>query len=118
MKQRYQAVAKKRQTANNVAFQDAYYPPEVISIITHAYKGLPGNIITVNARDNFEVVKVQVSIYGPANVLIEKGYAIANADGISWNYIITQVNAEIPGSKIKAIAYDIPENEGSLEVFI
>ena len=114
LKQKYQAAAKKRQTANNVAFQDAFYPPEVISIISHAYKGLPGDIITVNARDNFEVVKVQVAIYSPADVLIERGFAVSHSDGISWNYVITQVNSEVPGSKIKATAFDMPENEGSL----
>ena len=86
----------------------------MLSIITHAYKGLPGDIITVNARDNFEVVKVQVAIYSPADVLIEGGFAVANSDGISWNYVITQGNNEVSGSKIKATAFDMPGNQGSL----
>jgi hypothetical protein len=118
LKEMYQAAAKKRQTANNVAFQDAYYSPEVLGILTHSYKGSIGNIITINAKDNFKVVKVSVSIYNSENKLLENGSATANPDGISWNYVAEKDNPELPGCKIKASAFDTPGKEGSLEVIL
>ena len=118
MKKAYKALAGRGQSARNVAYKDAYFGPDVLGIITQGYIGSVGNIIVVIAQDNFKVKAVKVSIRDPANELIEEGDATANPDGVSWLYIATKNNANVPGSTIKATAYDIPENEGSMEARI
>lgn len=116
LKAAYQAVAARGQSAYNVAFQDASYAPTVLHIFPTSYTGAIGSMIIVHATDDFKVNAVVVSIHNSLGELIEEGAAIANPDGLSWNYIATQVNPQLSGTKIKAKAFDIPENEGFLEV--
>ena len=70
----------------------------------------------VHATDDFKVNVVKVAIRNSADELIEEGAATANADGLSWSYVVQLPNPDVTGTKIKATAFDIPENEGSLEV--
>lgn len=114
LKKAYQKAAKRGQSAYNVAFLDAFNAPEILGIIAQGYAGVPGNLVVVNAKDDFMVNSVKVSIYSSTGELIEEGPA--SADGISWSYTVTESNPEVPGTRIKATAFDIPENEGSLEV--
>jgi hypothetical protein len=37
-------------------------------------------------------------------------------NGVDWTYTATQANNLLTGSKIKAIATDVPGNEGALEI--
>jgi hypothetical protein len=111
----YFAAAERGQSAFNVAFNDAYFAPIVIGIITQGYTGQIGNLIVVQAMDDFKVNAVKVSIYDTADQLIEEGPATANVDGLNWNYLATVLNANITGCKVKATAFDIPENEGTLQ---
>lgn len=117
LRKAYKAVAGRGQSAQNVAFQDAYFGPEVTGMVTQGYTGSIGNVIVVSARDNFKVKAVKVSIHNSANELIEEGQATANTDGI-WYYLAIQPNPDFKGCKIKATAIDIPGNEGSLEVVL
>jgi hypothetical protein len=114
----YKKLASRGQSARNVAYKDAYYPPEVLGIITQAYAGMAGNVIVVTARDNYKVDAVKVAIYNSSNELIEEGDAVVNPDGITWNYTVTQYNSNVAGCRIKATAYDIPGNEGVMEVVV
>lgn len=116
LKAAYKAAALRNQSSYNVAFQDAAYPPVVTSLLVNGYVGIAGNQIVVHAKDNFKVNNVKVTIYDAEGALVEEGAAIANPDGISWSYTVTTPNANFIGSKIKASAFDIPENEGTLEV--
>jgi len=73
----------------------------------------------VNAKDDFRVALVKVSIHSAAGVLIEEGNAIL--DPIKrrlWNYTATQNNATATGSVISATATDLPGNFGSLEITV
>ena len=118
LRKAYKKLAGRGQSARNIAFRDAYYPPVVLGIITQAYIGNVGNVIVVIAQDDFKVKSVKVSISDPSDVLIEEGDATANPDGITWNYIVTQHNANVAGCVIKATAFDIPQNEGSMEMTV
>jgi hypothetical protein len=118
LKKEYKKLAGRGQSARNIAYKDAYYPPEVLGIITQAYAGDAGNIIVVIAKDDFRVSAVRLSISNPLGEIIEEGAAVINPDGITWNYIVTQNNATIAGSMIKATAFDIPGNEGVMEVVV
>jgi hypothetical protein len=118
LKAAYKALAGRGQSARNIAYLDAYYPPVILGIIPQGYIGQPGNIIVVAAKDNFKVNAVRVAICNEANELIEEGEAIVNPDGITWNYVVTKHNAKFQGSVVKATAYDIPGNEGSMEMVV
>jgi hypothetical protein len=118
IKKAYEAMAKKGRSAHNVAFQDAYTPPVVLGIIAQGYTGAIGNVIVVHAKDDFKVSKVMVSIRSAANVLIEEGPAMANADRMSWSYTTTRAVADVKGVIVKASAFDLPGNDGSLEVTV
>jgi hypothetical protein len=111
----YLAVARAGQTAYNMALKDAYNEPEVVSLITQGYHGEAGNIIVVLAKDDFRVKTVKITIYNVDSELIEEGTAVANANGLSWLYITTSTNLNIPGSRIIATATDVPGNEGVME---
>lgn len=110
----YMAARKKGQSAYNVAFRDARYPPEVTAITAKGYTGKAGDLIYVQAKDDFMVTAVKVSIYSATGELIEEGNAVT--DDILWMYQATGENPEIEGSKIVAKAYDLPGNEGVKEV--
>ena len=112
----YQKVANRKQSAQNMAFRDAYYPPEILSIVTQGYYGLAGNIIVVNAVDDFKVKSVDVSVVNENNEVVEKGSAIQNHDGKLWIYTCVSANPNIKNCRIAAYAYDIPGNETVKEV--
>jgi hypothetical protein len=118
LKQAYFEAAKRGQSAHNVAFLDAYHPPEIITMITQAYCGEIGNLIIIIAKDDFKVKDVTITIYNASNELIERGAAVANRDGLSWQYACTRQNTNIAGSTIIAVATDLPGNEGVMEVGI
>jgi hypothetical protein len=116
LKQAYFNAAKRGQSAHNVAFLDAYYPPEIITMITQGYRGVVGDVIVVIAKDDFKVAAVTISIYTATGELMEAGAAVANRDGLSWQYICTKQHVAIAGCKIIATATDLPGNEGVMEV--
>ena len=116
MKKAYAKAANRRQTAYNIAFRDAYNAPVVKAVFTNGYRGVAGDSIIVQAKDDFKVNEVKVAIFNPLGELIEQGEAVAMGDRKSWNYTVTQANGSLAGTKIKASAFDIPENEGILEI--
>ena len=117
-KKAYAAKATRKQTAYNVAFSDAFFAPKVLGMITTGYTGEMGQQIIVQAQDDFKVKAVKITIHNAANELIETGEAIENADGLNWVYTATQANANLAGTKIVAIATDLPGNEGSMETVL
>jgi hypothetical protein len=117
VKQMYGERAQRNQSAFNVAFKDANNAPKVLAILLDGYAGVPGNVIVVRAFDDFKVISVKVSIHDANDTLIEEGAAVLNIAGL-WTYAVTQNNPNVIGSKIKAVALDIPGNEGSLEVIV
>ena len=94
-------------------------PPIVKRIDTRHYKGAGGDRIVTRAVDDFRVTGVRVEIYATDGTLLEAGNAVQDLNGIDWTYTATRPNpapAGLAGCKIKAIASDVPGNEGSLEV--
>lgn len=114
----YLAAAKRGQSAYNVAFQDAAYAPKVDGIITQGYRGQAGDIIVVQASDDFKVAAVKVAIESPTGELLEHGNAVLEPNGLNWVFTPTMENEQATGSKITATAYDLPGNEGSLEATV
>jgi hypothetical protein len=118
MRDAYAAVLRPRQNVYSRALEDFLSPPKIRSISTSAYDGTVGSKISVRAVDDFRVASVKVEIHAANGTLLEKGNAEPNSNGIDWIYTATQVNSLRTGSKVTAIATDVPGNEGALEVVL
>jgi len=117
LKALYQAVVKGGQRAFNIAVIDAMQAPVVQSIQTENYYGHIGDPIIVHATDDFKVAAVVVSVYNQAGVLIEEGKAILQEnEEKNWLYIASQENTGYSGSKINAVATDLPGNLASFSL--
>lgn len=116
MKEAYAAAVRPRQNVYTRALEDFMNPPVVSSINSRNYNGAVGDKIPVRAIDDFRIVSVRVEIYAADGTLLEAGEAQPDGRGIDWVYTAGQPNPLTAGSRIKAIATDVPGNEGILEV--
>ena len=117
LKKEYEKKLTPGKTAYNLAVRDYLKSPVVKKIDVSNYKGTVGSVIVVNAKDDFRVAMVKVSIHSSAGILIEEGNAILDpVKRRLWNYVATQNNAAPAGSVITATATDLPGNTGSLEI--
>lgn len=107
----YAAKAKNGQSAYNVAFADAFTPPEIKSINRAGYFGHAGDTIIVRAVDYFKVVAVVVKISNAAGVMMEQGNAVLQSNGYDWKYTATAEITSLVGHKITVTAIDLPANE-------
>jgi len=115
IKDAYTKALRPRQNLYCRAAEDFMTSPEVKDIKTLNYTGAIGSTISVRALDDFRVTGVQVEIYAASGALLEKGKAEQSNNGLDWIYMATQANNLLTGSKIKAIATDVPGNEGTKE---
>jgi hypothetical protein len=114
-KSAYQAAAQPWQSAYNKAHQDAHYMPEVKSIHFQGYKGQAGNLIYINAVDDFRVASVTVTICDSAGIMVEQG-AADRINDTAWMYLAITSHEQVTGFSIKAEAVDLPGNKASLSV--
>ena len=112
----YASVLRPRQNVYSRALEDFMTIPDVKLIDARNYQGRVGEKIVTRAIDDFRVTGVRVEIYASNGTLLEAGTAEQNINGIDWTYTATQANSLRTGSKIKAIATDVPGNEGTLEI--
>jgi hypothetical protein len=116
MAEAYAAALKPRQNVYSRALEDFMTSPVVKRIDTRNYKGATGDKIAVRAIDDFRVVSVRIEIYAANGTLLEAGNGEQSPNGIDWTYTAAQANATLAGTKITAIATDVPGNEGILDV--
>jgi len=108
----YAALAKKRkQPAYNLALADAMHPPRVIEIDVSGYSGKADEVIRVKAEDDVQVTRIHVTIFDMRERVIEEGEAVNDRAGRWWTYA-TQITGD--SASVKALAYDLAQNEGSL----
>lgn len=82
----YRAAAKKLgKRAFNLAFRDFFRPPEVVEIDPSACTGKPGEMIGIEALDDFEVVSVRVEVKDVSGDIIEEGLAKLESES-RWIY--------------------------------
>jgi hypothetical protein len=112
----YAAALKPRQNLYCRAAEDFLSPPIVKNISAADYTGVIGSQIKLRAVDDFRVTNVRVEIYAAGGAQLEKGNAAQQGNGLDWTYTATQANNLPAGSKIKAIASDVPGNEGTQEL--
>jgi hypothetical protein len=111
----YASAAPRGVSAFNVALGDAASSPVVSLIDSSSYHGAVGETLMIEATDNFKVTGVVVTIDNAAGSLIETGNAVLQ-DNKNWLYTSTVANAAMAGSKITAVAFDLPGNTGTLSV--
>jgi hypothetical protein len=115
----HQAVVKGGQREFNIAMIDALNAPVVESIQAENYQGHADDQIIIRAKDDFKIVAVLDSIFNQAGDLIEEGNAIIqNDEEMKWLYKAQQENPGHVGSKIIAVASDLPGNNGLLSLFV
>jgi hypothetical protein len=112
----YKAVARAGQSWFSMAVRDAATPPTVSKIDTTNYHGAVGDAILITATDDFKVTGVSVSILSAAGAVLEQGKAVQQENVNEWLYTATVANAATAGSKITAVASDLPGNTGTLSV--
>jgi hypothetical protein len=112
----YAQACKPRQNVYSRALEDFTKPPVVRSINAKGYSGKASDTLLIRATDDFRVVSVSVEIFNADGSLVEKGNAVINANGIDWTYTTSQPNGNLAGTRIIAMATDVPGNEGSMEL--
>lgn len=112
----YAMALKPRQHIYSRALEDFIKAPVVSSVNAKGYSGQPGDPLIIRATDDFRVVSVSVEISSSDGSLVEKGNAVINANGIDWTYTTSQPNGNLAGTRIVAMATDVPGNEGSMEL--
>ncbi|WP_315821520.1 hypothetical protein [Paraflavitalea speifideaquila] len=113
----YATNLRPRQNVYSRAVEDYMNSPEVFSIHTRNYTGVSGGKIIVSAMDDFRVVSVRVEIYAANGQLLESSNTAQDPNNsLDWNFTATMANSLLAGSRIVAIATDVPGNEGIMEV--
>ncbi len=99
------------QSAYAVAVADYLNAPNIQAVDFSAYRGQVGDVILIQATDDFAVHHVHVRIQNPDGSLVEEGDATPDPDGYTFRYAATARNASLAGDKIIVSAYDNPGNE-------
>ncbi|MDR2423828.1 MAG: hypothetical protein LBD59_03785, partial [Prevotellaceae bacterium] len=94
----YKAATKKGQTPINVAVADFFDAPDIEQIDMSGYTGAIGDVIRIDASDDFMVTSVNVKIVN-VDGDVEEGEAMQNA-GTWWIYTATHENNSVETSKI------------------
>jgi hypothetical protein len=105
------AVDANTQSAYTVAVADFLNAPDIRNVDFSAYRGTVGDVIVIQATDDFAVHHVHVRIQNPDGSLVEEGDAAPDPDGYTYRYTTTARNTSLAGDKILVSAYDNPGNE-------
>jgi hypothetical protein len=104
----YKTAATGGKTPFNVAVADFMNAPDIVHVDLSGYAGGAGDVILVDATDDFAVKSVTVKIVN-GNGTVEEGQADYTA-GCRWTYTATQDNSDTATSKITVTASDLPGN--------
>ncbi|WP_343303082.1 hypothetical protein AAHN97_16125 [Chitinophaga niabensis] len=110
LKAAYQAVAPENRSAYNMAVADAFKAPEIRSIDSSQYTGLPNSTIRIDAMDDFRVESVYVQLLNQAGDILEEGPAVTDPNSQYWIYTAISNNPAVAGSTVRAKATDLPGN--------
>jgi len=112
----YAAKARNGVTPYIMAVTDFLKPPYVDRIDTSAYDGKSGDMIRVEAGDDFAVEHVIVQIFDASGVKIEQGPCELNARISRWEFIAAVAVTNLTGVTITATATDFPGHSATLSV--
>ena len=106
----YAKKTKPGQTFRNLAIADYLHAPDIEVIDLSGYHGRPGDVIRIEATDDFAVREVKVVITNPDGALVEEGFATPVPTGYEWIYTATAINEDLSGDRIEVFASDTPGN--------
>lgn len=111
----YAALAKQYglRSAYNAAVTDALKRPEVTYIYTERYSGKVGDVLFATMANDFKVKSLTVTVQRADGTVIETGPATPAEN--QWQYVVTQANAVVPGTKVIALATDRQGRMSTLE---
>jgi hypothetical protein len=116
LRQEYEAAAhRKNRAPYNVAVADFLHAPDIELIDVSGYHGMSGDVIRIEATDDFMVKEVRVVISDHEGRLIEEGYAQPGVLNIEWVYTVTVDNPNPTGDRIEVYASDMPGNISKAE---
>lgn len=102
-------ITNRKHTAFLVAIADYLNKPQIHQVDTSSYHGAVGDLILVDAFDDFMVARVTVTII-VNNIELEQGDAHLDEVGVWWRYAATMVNTNIKDSVVKVQVWDKPGN--------
>lgn len=112
-------VTYNKSTPYRVALTDYLNAPVVHYIKAFGYTGAVSDLISIKATDDFRVTSVNVEIINSQGIVLEKGSAEKNPRKRHlWKYRTTVVNAQVAGTKIKVVAFDMPQNRTEKEMVL
>ena len=107
----YSKKRKGMQTLFNVAVRDFMSLPRIEKIRAGSYHGNPGDVITIEARDNYKVTGVIISIVNARKQEIECGIGVQNPfELFEWNFEAKETNPFWAGGRIEVVVRDLPGN--------
>jgi hypothetical protein len=108
----YQNKAGAGQHKFNMAVADYMVKPKINEVDIENYKGKEGNLIRVDASDNYKVAGVIVMILNAAGLLVESGMAVEYPYSGSgeWIYKTMEENPDWKGGRVVVRVTDSPGN--------
>ncbi len=116
MQAAYKARARDGKPPFIIALADFLNHPVVEEIDASGYKGNPGDLIRVQAIDDFRVVEVTLRITNSDGYEIEAGSCRPGNHAIWWEFTPSVLVPTIRGVTITAIARDIPGHTGEMTI--
>lgn len=111
LKAEYRKAAPKGKSAYNMAVSDYFNAPVVKKI------SLADNVVSVLAKDDFRVASLKVSILSAGGEVLEEGEATPNSvNREKWTYTTALTAEVLAGTTLRAVAKDLPGNEGTLDI--
>ena len=112
LREKYAKKKKMYQSIWNAVISDFMSRPKVDAIDVKGYKGLPGNEISISARNRYKFEAVIVTILNILGLVIESGPAVArpSSDSMEWDYVVKEINPSCRGSKVVVRVVDLPGN--------
>lgn len=110
----YEAAATERgQAVYHVAFRDAMHAPEVETVETDAFSAHGGGVIRIIARDDFEIVRVEVELLDTSGIV--RLARDAQRVGDRWECVVDADEAK-GSTTLRVRASDRPGNTAERHV--
>ncbi|MCK9422206.1 MAG: hypothetical protein M0Q38_06380 [Bacteroidales bacterium] len=112
----YQSKANGMKTPYAIAVGDYMTSPIVKEIDASGYNGIIGDRIRIAAIDKVKVKSVTVTLTGNDGSMIESAPCVESLEANAWYFTATVAVPDLTGVKITAVAHDIPQHTGELEM--
>src|ERR1039457_304487 len=106
----YQKKAKRGQSVWNVGVADYMKKPRIDKIDIRDYKGQKGDLIHIQARDNYMIKTVMITLLNAMGLEVESYLIPNNTDFFVWEYEAMEPNPDWQGGRVVVRITDSPGN--------